>query len=294
MALAAAEYSPMDNASTRLRVLMICAHEPTMDPRIRWEAEGAAKGFHVTVLGFSNANRPQPNVPDAEDYKIVRLPWREVSPLEYALHLRTIISGPVQATIALTVALSWPLLLVCESGSGFYAKSDALRTVSLPIRACANGVEIGVGPRQTIFHRIEFILQSMRCGFAPATSLFWEYLCSMPEKPHVVHCNDLDTLLVGVRAKREFGCRRLYDAHEFWPFADPLSRWIDQSFFSMLERLLIKRRRRFRERQSYAVGGDPQRLWSTTRSILCQTWSPGSNTESGPLSPRSTLSPRGG
>jgi glycosyltransferase involved in cell wall biosynthesis len=47
-------------------------------------------------------------------------------------------------------------------------------------------------------------------------------------------------LLVGVLAKREFGCRLVYDAHEFWPLADPSSRWVDRSFFSLLERLLIK------------------------------------------------------
>src|SRR5262249_41003423 len=82
--------------------------------------------------------------------------------------------------------------------------------------------------------------QSMRCSFAPAALLFWERLCGMPQKPHVIHCNDLDTLLVGVLAKRKFGCRLVYDAHEFWPFADPSSRWVDRSFFSLLERLLIK------------------------------------------------------
>src|SRR5262249_54480309 len=53
--------------------------------------------------------------------------------------------------------------------------------------------------------------------------------------------NDLDTLLVGVLAKKEFGCRVIYDAHEFWPFADSLCRWVDQSFFFVLERFLIKK-----------------------------------------------------
>lgn len=40
------------------RVLMICAHEPTVDPRIRWEAEFAAKQFEVTVLGFKEKVAP--------------------------------------------------------------------------------------------------------------------------------------------------------------------------------------------------------------------------------------------
>jgi len=229
----------MPNAPERLRVLMICAHEPTMDPRIRWEAEGAAPGFDVTVLGFSDANRSSTNGPDVEEYKVVRLPWREVSPFEYALHLRTIISRPVQATIALVVILLWPLLLVCEVGFRIVRQIGRLRTVSLPLRVARLALNRG-RTRQTIFDRIEFILQSIKCGFAPAALLFWEHLCGMPQKPHVIHCNDLDTLLVGVLAKREFGCRLVYDAHEFWPLADPSSRWVDRSFFSQLERLLIK------------------------------------------------------
>src|SRR3954470_15904131 len=94
------------DASERLRVLMVCAHEPTMDPRIRWEAEGAARWFDVTVLGFANENKPRSDAPDADDYVTVRLGWREVSPLEYILHLRTIISTPVQVAIALTLFLS--------------------------------------------------------------------------------------------------------------------------------------------------------------------------------------------
>jgi glycosyltransferase involved in cell wall biosynthesis len=240
MAPAAAEYTPMPNAPERLRVLMICAHEPTMDPRIRWEAQGAAQEFDVTVLGFSDANRSSPKVPDDEGYKIVRLPWREVSPVEYALHLRKIIPGPVQATIALAVALLWPLLLLCEIAFRIVRQIGHLRTVSLPLTVARRMLNWR-GRRQTIFPRIRFVLQSMRYGFAPAALLFWEHLCSMPEKPQVIHCNDLDTLVVGVRAKREFGCRVVYDAHEFWPYADSLCRWVDQSFFSTLERILIRK-----------------------------------------------------
>jgi glycosyltransferase involved in cell wall biosynthesis len=231
---------PTADAPERLRVLMICAHEPTMDPRIRWEAEGAARWFDVTVLGFANENRPRSDAPDADNYVTVRLGWREVNPLEYILHLRTIISTPVQVAIALTLFLSWPLLFVCEIGFRIVRQIGRLITVSLPFRL-ARSVLDGGGTRQAIFHRVEFVLQSMRGGFAPAASLFWDYLCNMPDKPHVVHCNDLDTLLVGVRAKREFGCRVVYDAHEFWPFADAQCRWVDQSFFYLLERVLIKR-----------------------------------------------------
>jgi glycosyltransferase involved in cell wall biosynthesis len=61
----------------------------------------------------------------------------------------------------------------------------------------------------------------------------------MSDKPQVVHCNDLDTLLPGVLAKKKFGCRLVYDAHEFYPVADSLCRWLDMKFFYLVERLLI-------------------------------------------------------
>jgi glycosyltransferase involved in cell wall biosynthesis len=242
MALAAVDHvsNPTAGASERLRVLMICAHEPTMDPRIRWEAEGAARDFDVTILGFRNADGPPPNVGIADSYKIVRLPRRDVSAFQYALHLRTIISRPAQLTILSALAVLWPVLFVGEIVFRLAGQLGRLTTVSLPLAMVRRWRNRG-GMRPTIFDRIEFIMLSMRGGFSPATALFWEYLCSMPDKPHVVHCNDLDTLLVGVRAKREFGCRVIYDAHEFWPYADALCRWVDQSFFSMLERALIRR-----------------------------------------------------
>jgi hypothetical protein len=32
---------------------MLCAHEPNLDPRIRWESQYASTEFDVTVLGFA-------------------------------------------------------------------------------------------------------------------------------------------------------------------------------------------------------------------------------------------------
>ena len=131
--------------------------------------------------------------------------------LQYVLHLRTIISRPAQLTILSGLAVLWPVLFVSEIVFRLVGQLARLTTVSLPLaimRRWRNRDDRPTWhPRPTIFDRIEFILLSMRGGFSPATALFWEYLCSMPEKPHVVHCNDLDTLLVGVRAKRESAVR---------------------------------------------------------------------------------------
>ena len=55
----------------RTDVLMICAHEPSLDPRIRWEAEAAARRFDVTVLGFNRDDGPEPERDSGSVYQIV-------------------------------------------------------------------------------------------------------------------------------------------------------------------------------------------------------------------------------
>ena len=61
--------------------------------------------------------------------------------------------------------------------------------------------------RARLAGRIEHILTVLYVQFAPASTAFWKYLHGLPEKPDIVHCNDLDTLLVGVLAKRRYGCQ---------------------------------------------------------------------------------------
>ncbi len=67
----------------------------------------------------------------------------------------------------------------------------------------------------------------------------------MDSPPHVsqdiIHCNDLDTLLVGIVAKVRFGSRVVYDAHEFYPESHVGGRWLDTRLLTALERFLIRK-----------------------------------------------------
>jgi glycosyltransferase involved in cell wall biosynthesis len=116
-----------------------------------------------------------------------------------------------------------------------FAKSLVLSLALRPLQRRLNSV------RGLVLARIHFIFAILRVQFAPAASAFWNYLCEIPDKPDVIHCNDLDTLLVGVLAKNRYGCRVVFDAHEFYPRSDPSGRWLDITFFSMIERFLIRR-----------------------------------------------------
>jgi glycosyltransferase involved in cell wall biosynthesis len=215
---------------------MICAHEPSLDPRIRWEAESAGRHFDVTVLGFNN-DGSRPAVKSGGGYCVVHLTRPAVSGLAYFWRLKDAL--PLVAWIPLSpfVLLLAPAIITGERlGSalrGAVRQSNDNNSASR-LRSLLGAL------RGRLAGRVEHVLTVLRAQFAPASVAFWKYLRALPEKPDVVHCNDLDTLLVGVLAKRRYGCRLVYDAHEFYPVSDPRGRWFDIGFFSLIEGVLIR------------------------------------------------------
>ncbi len=228
-------------------VLMICAHEPSLDPRIRWEAEAAARHFQVTVLGFNRPDGLLPRVERINDYEIVRLNPGTISGLYYFWRLKDVIPKGVRSTLGALLLLGLPLLVLAEmilrlargTVHWLLRASSRLVTLSLLMKAIRLSPLLGFA-RGRLMARVEYVLAVLRVQFATATSLFWNHIDVMPHKPDVVHCNDLDTLLVGVLAKQRYGCRVVYDAHEFYPVSDPHGKWLDITFFSVIERLLIR------------------------------------------------------
>jgi len=229
-------------------VLMICAHEPSLDPRIRWEAEAAAHRFKVTVLGFNRDDRSLAQLEQIDGYEIVRLNRSAVSGIYYFWRLKDVIPKEVRIPLGGLLLLLSPLMVLGEVllrlGRGavrwLLRSASRLITLSLLLKAIRLSPVLGF-VRGRIVMRIEYVLAVLRVQFATAVSLFWNHLEQMPRKPDVVHCNDLDTLLVGVLAKQRYGCRVIYDAHEFYPVSDPDGKWIDITFFSALERYLIRK-----------------------------------------------------
>ena len=226
--------------SRKRSVLMVCAHEPSLDPRIRWESQYASAEFDVTVLGFAgDENAIACGEKGADVCKTVRLKGSGTSSAAFFWYWLAVL--PIQFSVvgALLLVILLPLLALLEVG--IRATRAALRAVSSP-----NG---GGGPvatpeavlkvRGRLLARIAYIVAILRIRFAPATVLFWIYITQHRLRPDVVHCNDLDTLLVGVLAKQRLGSRLVYDAHEFFPVSDVHGRWIDIAFFKLIERTLI-------------------------------------------------------
>lgn len=246
---------------------MLCGHEPTMDPRVKWTAEFAALNFDVEVLGFNREDLSSPADEQAEGYRIVRLPRSDLPPADYVWYFKDIVPRLLQFEAAILIALMLPVIVFAEIlVRGFSRlirwlnnglrwrfepagiKRLANKLTRLRMQAMAKGhapdpVARDESPQAIEMRRLRtrgyYIAGLLRMQFAPATKLFWDYIRDMPVKPDVVHCNDLDTLLVGVLAKQRFGCRVVYDAHEYYPYCDPYGRWLDIKFFAIVESSLL-------------------------------------------------------
>ena len=210
----------------RPRVLMICAHPPSADPRIAWEASSASREFDVTVLGFASSDGSAPPQTAPSPYRVVCLPYAPRSPLLYLRRFAAVISPVGRATLVVAGALLLPVTVAAKA------------LLLLVRRLLGDDRTTRLVPDD--LRRVFYIVGNLRFQFAPATASFWTYIRSMPEKPEVVHCNDLDTLLVGILAKRCYGTRVVFDAHEFFPVSDSLCRRLDIAFFTAIEKRLIR------------------------------------------------------
>lgn len=220
-----------------------------MDPRVRWEAEYAPSCFDVTVLGFYRDELP---VADRSEemkggYRTIRLTRQRATSLLYLLKVARLEPAWRRALFFLGGLVLLPVLFLLEVGSFLlsrlrkaYPLFRRIPGVPFFVRSLrASG--IGSWIRTHLVSRVYYFIAIMQQQFAPATMQFSQEIASMEIKPDIIHCNDLDTLQVGVEAKRLYGCRVIYDAHEFYPVSNPEGRWIDITLLKWVEATLIRR-----------------------------------------------------
>ena len=241
--------SAVKAAPHKHRVLIVCAHEPNLDPRLKWQAESASPAFDVTVLGFNREGPSSGAEVESGAYRVVRLRRRDMSALRYFWRLKDVLSLSDRFGFLLALTLMLPFIALSEAAV-LLVKPLLQRLISLASSVHLFGHNSSSTPafsdtallhtlRKRTLARLYYIVAVLRARFAPGVVVFWRQILTMPEKPDVIHCNDLDTLLVGVLAKKHFGCRLIYDAHEFYPFSDPDSIWLDIKVFSVIEQLLV-------------------------------------------------------
>src|SRR4051812_22194428 len=74
----------------RCRLLMVCAHEPSADPRIAWAARSASVAFDVTVLGFA-ADQSRPHDVQGTSYQTVRLQRSSAGIIQYLWLMKDVV-----------------------------------------------------------------------------------------------------------------------------------------------------------------------------------------------------------
>jgi glycosyltransferase involved in cell wall biosynthesis len=212
---------------------MVMSHDPTLDPRVDWEAASAAERFDVVALGVQPREAGRPGEEQVRGYRLRRLPERLGPGVTFAFLARWLqaIGWRDRAIVIALAAIGWPFLAA-------HLAAHALLTLNAGSRRAKQSLQRGWARYTALAHAYLF-LQEINIRFAPATVVLWGELRE-GLRPAVVHCNDLDTLLVGVLAKRRYCCRLVYDAHEFWPYGQPRAGWYYPPFFRFYEQSLIR------------------------------------------------------
>lgn len=208
---------------------MLVAGDPDADPRIDWEASYAPREFAVTVMGVcgppvqasTQHSGWQPEF--LPTYAIVRLP-RDDRPCAGFLRrgAELMIAAwlwPILAVLLLPFAAVVAVLeLLCRSVKRRIGKRPVYESLR-------QGVGLGLS---IVGFRIP--ISFFRHVVISSAALWRGIVAERLDEQAIVHCNDLDTLLVGVMARRAYGCKLVYDCHEFlphaWPDATRWNRWL--------------------------------------------------------------------
>ncbi|MEE2566460.1 glycosyltransferase [Hyphobacterium marinum] len=247
----------MSKTCPNSRLHVLCAHEPDADPRIGWTAESAVRhGYDVTVTGWLAERSPGETRP--AEHRVVRLghsaPGKRTIWLYFQIFAR--LAWPLLPVLGLFAALLFPLWVV-------------MTLVLLPWRILDYGAErlgqherttrrierLVLGVRAWLFWRVDGLFRGRvvklinglnayrwyfftHAGALARRYVYW--LETEPDaRPDVIHANDPDALMAAVLAKMAFGCRVIYDAHEYGPDAYILHTW-PRSLFYVYERLLMR------------------------------------------------------
>lgn len=269
--------------SLKPRLLVLCGHEPTLDPRIDWAARAAARsGYDVRVHGFT-IGMVEPKFIDPPEYTTTRGRAEETGAkagetLRLAIDFGLVPRWVLFATPALGVAmaalwvcyrlllapwilLDWTLERVhvaeyttrpIEAGAK-WLKARLLRALNYWPRRAREGL------RGYRWYFRELIFKQAVAALDQFDDGDW--------KPDVIHANDPDCLLAANLLKRRFAARLIYDAHEYGPEAYLMEPTPRALFFAYEKQMLkgvdaattvtpqiaAKFMRRYRGRPTFAV-----------------------------------------
>lgn len=237
-------------------LLVLCAHEPTIDPRIDWAARAARNaGYKVWIHGWT-AGHAKPKAKDPSGCETTRAMPESPRPrrrevLGEALGLVHPVLLALLAPVAAIVALAWAIYRLVLAP--WVVLDYAMEKIGLERRTTRRVEAVFALLRHWLFHLVNRLSSgSLLRHLAGLVGYRWYLLEhavdnagallreieSRGHAPDIIHANDPDTLLGAALVKKRYGSRLVYDAHEFGPDAylmEPRPR----AFFFLYERLML-------------------------------------------------------
>lgn len=192
------------------KLLMLAPHDPAIDPRIKWEASSAANQFEITLLGYEETFSDLNN----------RLNF-----IRYLLSASSFFNKLVLFLFGLLLS---PVFFLAKLSS---YKTNALEKYET------------YDPKNKISWKtqLEFDLRSL-LWFAEFIGKVTDFFIKKIDcQPDIVHCNDIFSLITGLILKKRFGCKVIYDAHEFIPCSDPRAGRFQSIILKLFEGFLIQK-----------------------------------------------------
>ncbi len=205
------------------RIVMLVSSDPDSDPRIDWEARYAPPEFFVTAMGVCGPLVTEPQQEVRYGYAIVRLARDGRGCADFLLRAAGLM---VPAWLRIILAVLLLPFAVVVAVLELLRRSVKRRIGKWPVyewmRHSARVALTFLGVRIPISFFRHVVIAS--------AALWRGIVAERLDEQSIVHCNDLDTLLVGVMAQRAYGCKLVYDCHEFlphaWPDATRWNRWL--------------------------------------------------------------------
>lgn len=205
------------SAAAKRNALLLCAHVPRKDPRIAWLADFSPPTVQINVLG----------VHDAAEAPRLSVTNRSSGALEVQVYRRLERAGAFEA------------MLAEDCGFGDIKSNPGLLATTM-VASLARMDDVDVGRLLGGFNGRDRV---------PSIRWYWEYLlnttnalvkaASSVGSLDLIVAADLDSLVAGAILKRRFKVPLVYDAHEYWPEADPSGTSWEIGFWRSLESLLL-------------------------------------------------------
>lgn len=203
--------------TTKKNALLICAHVPQRDPRISWIADYAPEAYQVNVLGAHDKA-------DAPPFLVTS---RSNSGLE------------IQAYRRMPRKLTFEALTVEDCGYGDIGRNPGLLALNM----------ISSLGRMNDDEATALLGGHSAKDRIPSLRWYWEYLLNTTNalvragtaisSIDLLIAADLDSLLAAAILKRRLKIPLIYDAHEYWPEADPFATRWEVGFWRSLEAMLL-------------------------------------------------------